>query len=171
MTLRLEGRRAPFSVDGVEPPTALPQLLIVDDSIDDQEFMRHLVQRAGFTHPIVAYADGESVIAGLTPYLSDTAEVPLFMFLDWKMPGMNGSDVIRWVRRHPRFAPLEIALLSGSLRYADMRLAAELGANHYFEKFPSTEVIRRCVQSASATRSSARARRGGIPTGSVKLGG
>lgn len=152
----------------VQPTTApLPPVLIVDDSFDDQEFLRHLITRAGVVHPVVAYADGESAIAGLTPLLEAADDVPLLMFLDWKMPGMNGSDVIRWVRGHPRFAPLEIALLSGSLRYADMRMAAELGANQYFEKFPSTEVIKRCVHSAVSVRS-ARARRAVVPSGSVR---
>jgi CheY-like chemotaxis protein len=87
------------------------------------------------------------------------AEVPLLMFLDLKLPGINGHDVIRQVRRQPAFEAMEIVLLSGSLLYADMRLAASLGANHYFEKFPSADLIRRWIDTAVKSRLDRRERR------------
>ena len=80
------------------------------------------------------------------------------MFLDLKLPGINGHDVIRQVRRQPQLEAMEIVLLSGSLLYADMRLAASLGANHYFEKFPSTELIRRWIDAAVKSRLARRER-------------
>lgn len=137
----------------------LPPLLIVDDSVDDQAFLSLLIQRAGLSQPILTFSDGAGVIDYLTPLLADSSDVPLLVFLDLRMPLMSGTEVLRWIRQHPRFSLMEIALLSGSLRYADMRLAAELGANHYFEKFPSTDVIQLWVNTAIRNRAEARERR------------
>lgn len=136
-------------------------LLIVDDSVEDRGFLRHLIQSAGVRQPVMDFEDGESALAYLSPWLdpAHSAEVPLLMFLDLKLPGMNGHDVIRQVRRQPQLEAMEIVLLSGSLAYADMRLAAGLGANHYFEKFPSADLIRRWIEAAEKSRRARRARR------------
>ena len=118
------------------------------------------MKKAGVTEPVAEFEDGESVIAHLSPWLDPDhgAEVPLLMFLDLKLPGINGHDVIRQVRLQPQLEAMEIVLLSGSLLYADMRLAASLGANHYFEKFPSTELIRRWIDAAVKSRLTRRER-------------
>lgn len=146
----------------MEPPGSLVlSLLIVDDSVEDRGFLRHIIKTAGWAEPIVEFEDGESALAYLNPWLDPghAAEVPLLMFLDLKLPGMSGHDVIRQVRRLPQLEAMEIALLSGSLAYADLRLAASLGANHYFEKFPSADLIRRWVEAATKSRLARRERR------------
>lgn len=134
--------------------------MIVDDSIDDRDYLRHLIERAGVQEPVVGFENGEKALEYLAPWAdSDRSDLPLLMFLDLKLPGMNGLEVARWVRRNPSLGGMEIALLSGSLLYADMRLAAGLGVNHYFEKFPSTATIRRCVDAAVRSRLAQRERR------------
>lgn len=146
----------------MEPPGSLAlSLLIVDDSVEDRGFLRHVIETAGRPEPIVEFEDGESAMAYLSAWLDPghAAEAPLLMFLDLKLPRMNGHDVIRQVRRLPQLEAMEIALLSGSLAYADMRLAASLGANHYFEKFPSADLIRRWVEAAAKGRLAQRERR------------
>lgn len=141
-------------------PGSTPPLVIVDDSIDDRDYLRHLIERAGVQEPVVGFETGEKAIEYFAPWVdADRMDVPLLMFLDLKLPGMNGLEVARWIRRHPALSTMEIALLSGSLLYADMRLAAGLGVNHYFEKFPSTNTIRRCVDAAARSRVALRERR------------
>ncbi len=147
-------------------PGSTPPLVIVDDSIDDRDYLRHLIERAGVQEPVVGFETGEMVTEFLAPWVeSDRTDLPVLMFLDLKLPGMNGHEVVRWIRRHPALGAMEIALLSGSLLYADMRIAAGLGVNHYFEKFPSTNAIRRCVDAAVRSRLVLRERRmrGAVP--------
>ena len=136
-------------------------LLIVDASFEDRDFLRHLIKSAGVHEPVMDFEDGEGVLAYLSRWLEPGAppEVPLLMFLDLKLPRMNGHEVIRRVRAVPALEAMEIALLSGALTYADMRQAASLGANHYFEKFPSKDLIRRWIDAATNSRRALRERR------------
>ena len=62
---------------------------------------------------------------------------PSVMFLDVKMPGATGFDVLRWVREHPECSVLPTLMLSSSDDENDVKLAYELGANGYFAK-PAT---------------------------------
>ena len=50
------------------------------------------------------------------------------------MPGMDGFDVLRWIRHQPRFAKLCVVMLTGADEIAKANLAYQLGADSFLVK-------------------------------------
>ena len=59
---------------------------------------------------------------------------PDMLLLDLKMPGLNGIEVVRWLRKQPRCAHLPAVIMSGSGLEKDVKEAYLAGANTYFRK-------------------------------------
>jgi len=100
------------------------RILLVDD---EREFVRTLSERLLIRDmgSIVAY-DGESALE-----LVDSDE-PDVMILDLRMPGVDGIEVLRKVKRtRPH---IEVIILTGHGSEADKSLCMELGAFAYLQK-------------------------------------
>ena len=89
--------------------------------------------------PAIAY-DGEQALAMIE---NDEPEV---MVLDLKMPGIDGMEVLRRVKRtHPT---TEVIILTGHGSDAEKVLAKELGAFAYLRKPVDIEVLTETMKAA-----------------------
>lgn len=79
------------------------RVLIVDDDADHRELLAHGLEALG--HSISRASDGPSALVALR------AKVPDVLLLDFAMPGMNGAEVAREVRRN--WPELPIIFTSG----------------------------------------------------------
>jgi DNA-binding response OmpR family regulator len=122
------------------------RILIVDDSADDRFFLRRALGKTHFPVQIFEAKAGDEAIAFLQSPAPPRPN-PDVMFLDLKMPGKTGFDVLRWMQEHPTDPKMLIVVLSGSELETDKRLAHELGAQHYIVKSPSLEQLRAGVAS------------------------
>jgi two-component system response regulator CpxR len=123
-----------FNVD-LEVPS---KVLLVDD---EQEFVQTLSERLETRSmaPVIAY-DGEGALAMVE---SDQPEV---MVLDLKMPGIDGLEVLRRVKRtHPE---TEVIILTGHGSEAEERVASELGAFAYLRKPVDIELLTETMKAA-----------------------
>jgi DNA-binding response OmpR family regulator len=83
-----------------------------------------------------AVADGEEAIRFLRSYEYELA------ILDWRMPGMSGLDVVRWIRRQQR--PTPVLLLTARDAHADRVTGLDEGADDYLVKpFDFAELLAR----------------------------
>jgi DNA-binding response OmpR family regulator len=83
-----------------------------------------------------AVADGEEAIRFLRSYEYELA------VLDWRMPGMSGLDVVRWIRRQQRTTP--VLLLTARDAHADRVTGLDEGADDYLVKpFDFAELLAR----------------------------
>src|SRR2546421_4568827 len=75
-----------------------PWIIAVDDEADDIFFLRHAIQKVGFLHRFQPFANSEAARVALTSVAhgDDPAEFPLVCFLDIKMSGMTGFDLLQW---------------------------------------------------------------------------
>lgn len=80
------------------------KILVVDDSDDTREMMAKLLELEAFT--VVTAEDGR---AGLN--VADI-ELPDLIITDINMPNMNGLDMIRQLRRRPRFGGIPIMAIT-----------------------------------------------------------
>jgi two-component system sensor histidine kinase and response regulator WspE len=53
---------------------------------------------------------------------------------DVDMPGMNGLELVRQIRNHPRFQTLPVIMVSYRDRAEDRQMGLEAGANFYLTK-------------------------------------
>jgi two-component system response regulator len=118
-------------------------ILLVEDNEDDIELTLRAFRKGGLQTPIVVSRDGEEALARL---LDDSAELPQVVLLDLKLPKVDGLEVLRRVRAHPRTKFLPVVVLTSSLEERDMVESYSLGANSYVRKPVSfadfTEAVR-----------------------------
>ena len=123
--------------------TKVPIILLVEDSPDDEFFFRSALGRTGIPCEVLHAPDGGSAVRCFQdsrgPEGAKREGGPDMVFLDLKIPVMNGFDVLSWLRKHPFHPPLDVAVLSGSDRPPDIALAQSLGASVFYVKPLSAE--------------------------------
>lgn len=123
--------------------------LLVEDNEDDVFFMERAFKDAALKNPLRVVTNGEEAI----DYLSGTGEfsnreqypLPDIVFLDLKMPGIDGFEVLAWIRQQEKFA-VPVVLLTSSAQEVDYRRARELGADCYLLKPPTAGMLQSCCE-------------------------
>jgi CheY-like chemotaxis protein len=120
-------------------------ILLVEDNEDDVFFMRDTMKRAGFMNPLQVVTDGRRAV----DYLSGSGiygdrklfPMPCVVFLDLKLPKMNGYEVLAWIRAKDELRHLPVGILSGSNLVIDIVLARDKGATFYLAKPPTKDAL------------------------------
>ena len=119
------------------------RIALVDDSEDDRFLFTVAFQKTGLRGKLIEWEDGDGAIKYFSQLAGRPAsDWPTVTFLDLKMPGRNGFEVLEWVRGHPELKALRIIVLSGSYDPSDIKRARELGAADYVVKPIKVEKIR-----------------------------
>jgi len=111
-------------------------ILLVDDDLDEVNVALRALDRAGLDVSVSIAGDGLEALEALGLESSGSAvpTPPRVMFLDLKMPRVDGWEVLRRVREHPRTADVPIVVLSSSDRKEDIQRSYALGANSFLVK-------------------------------------
>jgi CheY-like chemotaxis protein len=60
--------------------------------------------------------------------------MPELILLDLNMPGIDGFQLLRWIRQQPGLKALRVVVLTSSTEMRDATLAYRLGANSFLVK-------------------------------------
>ena len=128
-----------------------PIILLVEDNADTIKLIRLSLLKAGFANKVLEAHDGEEAMDYLygKAKFSNRMEFPLpqVIFLDLKMPRMNGLEFLRWLRTWPPGRMLPVIVLTTSVLPADLTDAYEAGANSYLVKGSNADEL---IQQVSA---------------------
>jgi CheY-like chemotaxis protein len=115
--------------------TTKPSVLLVEDSEDDAYFFKRTLQKSAHTCVLHRANNGAEAVEFLqNASTSGSQTLPHVIFLDLKMPVLNGFEVLDWLRQQS-FAPrVRVIVLSGSEHQKDKDRAANLGASDYLVK-------------------------------------
>lgn len=133
-----------------EHATGQRPVLIIDDDPNAIILAKRALQNANINNPTVPLSDGRTAIAHLQRCISGEEIMPMFVFLDLKMPGVDGFHVLDWMRHQPALRRLVTVVLSMSAATEDVSKAFELGADAYLHKFPPVSEIKTLFQLANA---------------------
>ncbi len=116
-----------------------PWLLLVEDSPSDRELTTlALTQGAGSAFEVRAVTDGLEALDLLFCRGAfgdrDPDDVPRVILLDVNMPLINGFEVLREIKGHPRLSQIPVVMLTSSAERRDLISSYELGANSYVVK-------------------------------------
>ena len=112
------------------------KILIVEDESDLIKLLKYNLEKEGFR---VNYAsDGSIALAEVR------RDPPDLVILDLMLPGLDGLEVCRQLRRSDRFVKTPVLILSARGDEADRVVGLELGADDYVTKpFSMREMIAR----------------------------
>jgi signal transduction histidine kinase/integral membrane sensor domain MASE1/CheY-like chemotaxis protein len=134
------GREAPLSAPPAEPARRL-RILLVEDNEDSAEALDHLLRRKG--HEMHVARDGND---GLARALALRPDVVL---LDIGLPGLDGFEVARRLRKQADEDGTLLVALTGYGQEADRRRARESGFDHHLVKPVALEDLARILALAS----------------------
>ena len=111
-------------------------VLLVEDDRSIRRYLEVILQRAGYS--VIAAADGlEAMKAALASSIDAVVT-------DAIMPHLNGYELCRFLRRHPKLSRLPVVLLSG-LDRADSSQVEEDRADVYLAKPVRPEELTGCL--------------------------
>ncbi len=127
-------------------------ILLVEDNPDDAELtLMALTRVTGVNDIIVAHDSVEVLRYLLEPPASggDDREqdlLPTVIFLDLKMPKINGIEVLQRLRANERTRDLPVVMLTSSDEQQDILGAYVSGANSYIRKPVDSRRFNECLE-------------------------
>jgi two-component system, OmpR family, alkaline phosphatase synthesis response regulator PhoP len=109
------------------------KILVVDDEEDILELVRYNLVREGYT--VVCAASGEEALK-----VADAEPVDL-VILDLMLPGIDGLEVARRLKRNAGTREIPIVMLTAKGEEADVVAGLELGADDYVTKPFSPRIL------------------------------
>lgn len=121
----------------IEGPQPSKFILLGEDDIDDQEMLKEVFTSIDKSFILLFVNNGKEVISALEKLRDD--QMPCLIVLDYNMPGLNGSDILKEVGQNERYKdiPKVVWSTSGSEKFKN--LCMELGAADYVIK-PSNSI-------------------------------
>jgi len=118
------------------------KILIIDDNEDDLLIIRKYLERAQYNEIIVAVDAAEGVKKAIE-------EKPDLVISDTLLPGSDGFEVCRQIRKAFGQAGPKIIIMTGSIDAVDAVKARKVGADDYCAKtsdcVPIIEAVKRLI--------------------------
>jgi CheY-like chemotaxis protein len=112
--------------------------LLIEDTENDVLLIQRAFIKAKILNPVLTVNTAEEAITYLQGEgrYSNRAEFPLpaLILLDLKLPGMDGFEFLRWIRKQAGLATMRVVVLTSSDLMRDVNLAYQLGANSFLVK-------------------------------------
>lgn len=116
------------------------RILVVEDSPDIAETMTLLLEEAG--HRVKSVSDGPSALQQAEEFEPD------LVLLDIGLPGMDGYEVAKRMRRNPHTRHSVLAALTGYGQASDRQLTEAAGFNAHFVKPVDLDALKNFINSA-----------------------
>lgn len=113
-------------------------ILLVEDDLNDQFFIKRALCQVSPEVEVKAVCSGHEAqiyLLGHGAYADrNHFPLPTVIFLDIKMPGMSGFEVLAWLKENCAFGRIPVVMVSSSDAQQDIDQAYELGASSYIVK-------------------------------------
>ncbi len=124
------------------------EILIVEDNPQDAELMVRSLKKKHLANNLIVVEDGEEALDFILcrgDYNGrDIKRPPKVIFLDLKLPKVNGLEVLKEIKSHQLTKKIPVVIVTSSREDPDVQAAYDLGANSYvvkpvsFENFAET---------------------------------
>jgi CheY-like chemotaxis protein len=117
--------------------TQLRPILLAEDSLEDIELVCAAFKKNNLANEVVVARDGAEALDFLYrrgKFQSHSAGLPIVMFLDLKMPKVDGLEVLRQMKSDDALRVIPVVMLTSSREEADLVKSYRLGVNAYVVK-------------------------------------
>ena len=117
-------------------------ILIVDDEEDARLLIHEHLKKEGYL--FLEAHDGVEAQEMIAQHHLNISTV----ILDWKMPRLDGIDVLRWVKKHAEYEPIPIIMHTGMAEAKHVHEGIEAGAFYYLMKSAQHDLLISVVRTA-----------------------
>ena len=114
------------------------EMVIVEDNPNDAELMVRSLKKNRLANSMIVLEDGEQALDYIfcrSKYADrDSSELPTVIFLDIKLPKIDGLEVLRQVKSNEQTRKIPVIIVTSSKEDPDISTAYNLGANSYVVK-------------------------------------
>jgi CheY-like chemotaxis protein len=117
--------------------TELRPILLAEDNLNDIELILAALKKNNLANEVVVARDGAEALDYLYrrgKFRSREAGLPIAIFLDLKMPKVDGLEVLQQIKGDAVFKVLPVVMLTSSREEADLVKSYQLGVNAYVVK-------------------------------------
>ena len=108
-------------------------ILIVEDNPMDLDLAQRAFAKSTIANPIEIARDGEEALGYIARW--DAGEIPpILILLDLKLLKVDGLEVLKRLKEHPRLKVIPVVVLTTSAESYDIETAYNYGANSYIVK-------------------------------------
>jgi len=119
-------------------PNNIIDILLVEDNPRDAEMTIRALKKHGLANRLIHLEDGSQAldfIFGRGAYIERANTTsPKVIFLDLKLPKVNGLEVLQAIRADERTHKIPVVMVTSSAEDPDIKAAYDLGANSYVIK-------------------------------------
>lgn len=119
----------------------MAEALIIDDTRSTADALKQMLSVLGLKAR-VAY--------GSSPAMSllATGFVPSFVFLDINMPGVDGTEILSYLRREPKLIPIPVFIVTSDDQPETRKKVMKLGATAMIIKPATIDVLETALKKA-----------------------
>lgn len=113
----------------MEPETST-RILVVEDNVDDSFLLTRQLARAHIDDCVTVIGDGKDAL----DFLLNGTISPLAVFLDLRLPGLSGIQLLEAIRQEPRLKSTPVIIMTASIDPKDVEECTRLGVTAYLPK-------------------------------------
>jgi CheY-like chemotaxis protein len=102
-----------------------PKIAVVEDNVDNRLLVQAILDD---DYEISEYETGMEVVDGLAD------DIPDLVLLDISLPGMDGTEVLEWIRSKAALGSLPVIALTAHAMSGDREKYIEMGFDDYVTK-------------------------------------
>jgi two-component system, chemotaxis family, response regulator Rcp1 len=120
--------------------------------VEDNSAFLYLLQQAfadrkeQFLWELTIAEDGQEALDLLFAEEIDSEPLPHLVLLDWNLPKVTGSEVLRRIKDHPKLRRLPVLVFSSSAADRDVHAAYDSHTNGYITKPDSIDALEAIVE-------------------------
>ena len=119
-------------------------IILVDDDDDDYHFFKDVLALNTYKTTFQRVENGEFLLDRLE---EEKKELPDIVFLDMKLPGKSGLEILKILKTDERYKSIVVAIYSTSYMESIARQLYDVGADFYIRKPIRFEEMQRVIES------------------------
>lgn len=120
----------------------MPTILMIDDDPLFIELISPIILKESYT-----LLTANDAVTGREILNKNSADISVIL-LDWDMPGMNGIELLKWIREQPQFEPIQVIMQTGMDNPEQIKTGIDTGAYFYLTKPVKKEVLLSTIRAA-----------------------
>jgi CheY-like chemotaxis protein len=110
------------------------RVLVIEDNEDDRELLLRQLTKSKMAEQVKFIPDGREALDFLLHDSRTLAKQLMVIFLDLKLPGLGGIEVLRQIRGTSHICNIPVVVMTSSQDPADLEQCVALKVDNYVEK-------------------------------------